>query len=41
MKWVYALAMGGTAVGTGLNAFEGFDKAFAAEVRSAAAHAFV
>lgn len=35
MKWVYALAMGGTAVGTGLNAIEGYAEAFAAEVRVA------
>merc|ERR1719238_491848 len=41
MKWVYALAMGGTAVGTGLNAFEGFDKAFAAEVASETGLPFV
>ncbi len=29
---LYPLAQGGTAVGTGLNAFRGFDEAFAAEV---------
>jgi fumarate hydratase class II len=29
---LYPLAQGGTAVGTGLNAFKGFDEAFAAEV---------
>ena len=28
LKRLYVLAQGGTAVGTGLNTFEGFDKAF-------------
>ncbi len=32
LKRLYPLAQGGTAVGTGLNAVQGFDKAFAAKV---------
>ena len=38
---VYPLAQGGTAVGTGLNAKEGFAEAFAAEVASFTGHPFV
>ncbi len=37
---LYALAQGGTAVGTGLNAPEGFDEAFAAEVATITGHPF-
>jgi fumarate hydratase class II len=37
---VYALAQGGTAVGTGLNAPKGFDEAFAARVAEITGHPF-
>ena len=38
---VYPLAQGGTAVGTGLNALEGFAENFAAEVAEFTGHPFV
>jgi fumarate hydratase class II len=38
---LHELAQGGTAVGTGLNAVEGFAEAFAAEVAEIAGHPFV
>jgi fumarate hydratase class II len=41
LKNVYPLAQGGTAVGTGLNAKEGFAESFAAEVASFTGHPFV
>jgi fumarate hydratase class II len=41
LKWLYPLAQGGTAVGTGLNAVAGFDRAFAKEVAKITGHPFV
>lgn len=41
MKGIYSLAQGGTAVGTGLNSFEGFAEKFAAAVSEETGYPFV
>jgi fumarate hydratase class II len=41
LKFVYRLALGGTAVGTGINSAPGFDKAVAAEIARLTGLAFV
>lgn len=41
LECVYELAQGGTAVGTGLNAYEGFDKMVAEQIAKQTGHPFI